>query len=232
MPTIFNLDPILRQVASAKNKNFVKELQSEGMREETIDRILLEDYKQNIYSYPLFPRAKILECKKDCRSLSYSMRKINSLLDDGNILNVTKERLLKEEYVPKVLAVMSMEGLYQNTGDWMYTVEEYLGPGDPKSWKQMVGFQIRMLYDYIKPFSESANEGRLSRQRDYRSQDVFELIKELLNIFDQCIAFKSWKQIKTMYGNAKKHKGGPSPKRIIGRSKLSVFEWGKIQKAR
>ena len=47
---------------------------------------------------------------------------MGSFLANGGIHPITKERLLKEEYVPKVLAVMSMEGLYQNTGDWMYTV--------------------------------------------------------------------------------------------------------------
>ncbi len=47
---------------------------------------------------------------------------MGSFLANGGIHPVTKERILKEEYVPKVLAVMSMEGLYQNTGDWMYTV--------------------------------------------------------------------------------------------------------------
>ncbi len=47
---------------------------------------------------------------------------MGSSLANGGIHPITKERLLSEESVPKVLAVMGMEGLYEKTGEWMYTV--------------------------------------------------------------------------------------------------------------
>jgi len=43
-------------------------------------------------------------------------------LANGGINPITKERLMKDETVPKVLAVMATEGLYQTTGEWMFTV--------------------------------------------------------------------------------------------------------------
>ena len=220
---VFNLDPILRQIVNAKNKKFVKELQGVGMREERIDKILLKDYRPNIYSYPIFPRAKILECKKNCFTLSYSMRNINKLLDDENILDAIKNPLLKE--------LNRLRDLYhdQKSIARFDSVKKYSGQGNPKTWKQMVGFQIRSLYEYLKPLIETLNGKRNCMELKYRSEDIFKLITELLNVGD--VKFDSWKQIKTMYGNAKRHKE-PCPRRSIKGTKISTYEWEKIQKAR
>ena len=43
-------------------------------------------------------------------------------LANAGVNPVTKKRLLRAEYVPKVLAVMATAGLYDNTGQWMYDV--------------------------------------------------------------------------------------------------------------
>lgn len=43
-------------------------------------------------------------------------------LANGGVNPITKERLLKEAYVPRVLAIMGTTGLYETTGDWMYKV--------------------------------------------------------------------------------------------------------------
>lgn len=43
-------------------------------------------------------------------------------LANGGVNPITKERLIKEEYVPKVLAIMGTTGLYETTGDWMFRV--------------------------------------------------------------------------------------------------------------
>ncbi|MGX5819732.1 glutaminase A [Chitinophaga lutea] len=43
-------------------------------------------------------------------------------LANGGINPITKKRLLDEKYVPKVLSVMTMEGLYQTSGTWLYHV--------------------------------------------------------------------------------------------------------------
>ncbi len=45
---------------------------------------------------------------------------MGSVLANGGMHPVTKKRLINEENVPKVLAVMGMEGLYESTGSWMY----------------------------------------------------------------------------------------------------------------
>jgi glutaminase len=43
-------------------------------------------------------------------------------LANGGVNPVTRQRLLTAEYVPKVLAVMTMEGLYQTSGNWLFNV--------------------------------------------------------------------------------------------------------------
>ncbi|SEW26542.1 glutaminase A [Chitinophaga arvensicola] len=43
-------------------------------------------------------------------------------LANGGVNPVTKERLIKEKYVPKVLAIMGTTGLYETTGEWMFKV--------------------------------------------------------------------------------------------------------------
>ncbi|PSL49967.1 L-glutaminase [Chitinophaga niastensis] len=43
-------------------------------------------------------------------------------LANGGVNPITKERLIKEKYVPKVLAIMGTTGLYETTGDWMFKV--------------------------------------------------------------------------------------------------------------
>ncbi len=48
------------------------------------------------------------------------LAKMGAVLANGGIHPVTKKRLINAEYVPKVLAVMGMEGLYESTGSWMY----------------------------------------------------------------------------------------------------------------
>jgi hypothetical protein len=223
--TTFNLDPILRQIVNAKNKKFVKELQGNGMREKRIEQILREDYHRNIYSLPIFPRAKILECKKKSLTLSRSMRKINALLKDENILDAIKEPLLKE--------LNRLRDLYDEQ-EWITrldSVKEYYGPGNPKTWKQMVGFQIRLLYEYIKPLTEFSESLNGSRDLDYKSKDVFELIKELLSVGGY-VKFDSWKQVKNIYGNAKRCKESLSGQTIreTKKIKISTYEWEKIQK--
>ncbi len=47
---------------------------------------------------------------------------MGAVLANGGVHPVTGKRMLDEEYVPKVLAVMGMEGLYEATGVWMYRV--------------------------------------------------------------------------------------------------------------
>ncbi|MBO9729497.1 MAG: glutaminase A [Chitinophaga sp.] len=43
-------------------------------------------------------------------------------LANGGVNPITRERLLRAQYVPKVLAIMGTTGLYETTGDWMFRV--------------------------------------------------------------------------------------------------------------
>ena len=218
--TVFNLDPILRQIVSAENKKYVRELEGVGMREKKIEQILRGDYYPNIYSLPLFPKAKILECKKYCNTLSRSMIQINALLDDENILDSIKNPLLKE--------LNRLRDLYDDQ-KWiarLASAKKYSGPGNPKTWKQMVSFQIRSLYEYLR----SLNDHLTGQERDYSSKDIFELIRELLSVAWE-IKFSSWKQIKSMYENAKRHKGS-NPNPMLARSKTKVSRYEQNQIAR
>ena len=43
-------------------------------------------------------------------------------LGNGGINPATKEKVIDADLVPRVLSEMAMEGLYDTTGDWMYTV--------------------------------------------------------------------------------------------------------------
>lgn len=43
-------------------------------------------------------------------------------LANGGVNPITKERLIKAAYVPKVLAIMGTTGLYETTGEWMFKV--------------------------------------------------------------------------------------------------------------
>lgn len=52
------------------------------------------------------------------RDLAY----LATTLASGGIHPGTKERILQEENVPHILAEMMMEGLYDGSGDWAYTV--------------------------------------------------------------------------------------------------------------
>ncbi|MCW3463120.1 glutaminase A [Chitinophaga nivalis] len=45
-----------------------------------------------------------------------------AVLANGGVNPLTKERLVKEKYVPKVLAIMGTTGLYETTGTWMFNV--------------------------------------------------------------------------------------------------------------
>ncbi len=47
---------------------------------------------------------------------------MGAVLANGGVHPVTGKRSLNSEYVPKVLAIMGMEGLYESTGPWMYRV--------------------------------------------------------------------------------------------------------------
>lgn len=50
------------------------------------------------------------------------LAKMGSVFSNGGVHPFSGKSLLKKEYVPKILAVMSMEGLYEATGSWMYNI--------------------------------------------------------------------------------------------------------------
>ena len=46
---------------------------------------------------------------------------MGATLANGGINPITKERCLDEKFVPRVLAVMTMAGFYDESGQWAYT---------------------------------------------------------------------------------------------------------------
>ncbi|GEP93572.1 L-glutaminase [Chitinophaga terrae (ex Kim and Jung 2007)] len=82
--------------------------------------MLLKSYGY-MYDDPLFA------CDFYTRQCSYGVNAHDLALMAGTLANggvnpVTKERLIQEKYVPKVLAIMGTTGLYETTGQWMYKV--------------------------------------------------------------------------------------------------------------
>ena len=47
---------------------------------------------------------------------------MGATLANGGVNPISKERVIKAENVPHILAQMTMEGLYNASGDWAYTV--------------------------------------------------------------------------------------------------------------
>lgn len=45
-----------------------------------------------------------------------------AMLADGGVNPLTRERVIAAEHCPRVLAVMATAGLYETSGDWLYTI--------------------------------------------------------------------------------------------------------------
>lgn len=61
---------------------------------------------------------------RQCSTLltTVELATMGATLASGGINPLTKERVLKPENTPRILAEMTMEGLYDSSGDWAYTV--------------------------------------------------------------------------------------------------------------
>jgi len=82
--------------------------------------ILLESYGR-LYSDP---KETVESYTKQC-SFAVNTEDLSvmaAVLANGGVHPVTGKRLLKEEYVPRILALMSTTGLYEKSGEWLYWV--------------------------------------------------------------------------------------------------------------
>lgn len=61
---------------------------------------------------------------RQCSTLlnTIELATMGATLAAGGANPCTKQRVLKAEHVPKILAEMTMEGMYESSGDWAYTV--------------------------------------------------------------------------------------------------------------
>ena len=53
---------------------------------------------------------------------SHDLAIMAATLANGGVNPITKERLVDERYLPKILAVMTTAGLYDDSGLWLYYV--------------------------------------------------------------------------------------------------------------
>jgi glutaminase len=53
---------------------------------------------------------------------AHDLAVMGATLASGGLNPITKERVIQSAYVPKILAEMTMNGLYDSTGDWQYKV--------------------------------------------------------------------------------------------------------------
>lgn len=82
--------------------------------------LLLSSYN-NIYSDPL-EACEIYT--RQCSTLfnCISLATVGATLANGGINPISKKRILSKSNIPHILAEMVMEGLYETSGDWAYTV--------------------------------------------------------------------------------------------------------------
>lgn len=61
---------------------------------------------------------------RQCSTLlnTLELATMGATLAAGGMHPIRQERVLTEAYVPKILAEMTMEGMYESSGDWAYTV--------------------------------------------------------------------------------------------------------------
>lgn len=61
---------------------------------------------------------------RQCSTLvsAVDLATLAATLANGGVNPITKEKVISKESVPKILAEMMMEGLYDGSGDWAYTV--------------------------------------------------------------------------------------------------------------
>jgi len=187
-------------------KEFLRDLMKSGMKGAEIKRILYHEYESisSIFSRQ-GPYAKcLMKADNDQdRNLAYTQRRLEALLQDKNISSGSKDVL---KYEKKIISLKRVS-LKNKCGIFSEEKRRFIGPRNPKTEKQMLGFQIAFLFSYISKFKEKVNQTEI-RQRDYGTKDVLELIAELLNETDEMrnIRVDSWKKIKYFYENAEKVK--------------------------
>ncbi|GAB1441138.1 hypothetical protein MASR2M36_39230 [Providencia sp.] len=61
---------------------------------------------------------------RQCSTLinTVELATLGATIASGGINPITKERVLKPENCPRILAEMTMEGMYDSSGDWAYNV--------------------------------------------------------------------------------------------------------------
>jgi hypothetical protein len=159
-----------------KEKKFAKRLKERGADGTEINKILHNWYGL-MMKIPVLKNEAVLKNRNRFKDLSYSMRRIMSVLKDPIILDEIKEVLgselirlyrEREEMIPEVIK-MTMHP------------EEKETKRRAKSFKQVRGFQVIDLYNYLRPFADKITK-QYEGIEQYRQRDIFRLIAELFDV--------------------------------------------------
>jgi len=98
---------------------------------------------------------------------------MGAVLANNGMHPISKKQLIRPEYVPKVLAVMGMEGLYEATGSWMYHVGLPAKSGVGGGILAVVPGKMAIAA-FAPPLDEAGNSVKAQKVIEYISQE-FEL---------------------------------------------------------
>jgi hypothetical protein len=179
MGIVFDITGPPFKIQRKKNKIFLRELTKAGLDVKRIESILISHSKKAIN--------EIYKDEKKYKHISYSIRKVKSVINDEFVSDRVKFILENEEL--------------KN----LYFLQKYykFGPfkQKAKSWKQELGFQVVGIHSYTKPFWEQLEESRKTKKKRFFQKDIFELIAELLNSYYNIQPGVNFKRVETLYFN-------------------------------
>ncbi len=111
-----NLDNFAGRELSFNQKIYLSEV-NDNKRNQAISKIL--DAYDRMGSDPL--EATTVYTKQCSVNVSsHDLAVMGAVFANHGINPITHNRVIDEEYVPKILAIMATTGLYDNSGDWLY----------------------------------------------------------------------------------------------------------------
>lgn len=218
-----NIPEDLTQVIT-KNKTFLSDLKKHGLDEKQIRKTLRNYHGLDLYSCaPRSERKKgwieaedlpeytahfvwmsqmsyDATSKKFHKDVDYAIRAIATLSKKPVISSETKRALTKEKN-----RLLEIRDRYSHKPPQ----ERLLHPSEKdvtlkaKFIKQMTGFQVVCLYDYIRPIAEKTDRQMIAASpahKPYREKDIFSFICEILNATDNLKPYTE-NGIKSLYFN-------------------------------
>jgi len=148
-PDFFEKDP-LEFIKSKKNLNFAKLLQNNGMDEKKIRDILMDFYSFKVMLSEIDSKAgnpewvEVRSWRKTIgKQYDKAIRSIEKLIDDETVPLSTRETVIKKD----------IQTLRKKRDFLTYAFLKPALKNAPVSIHQMVNFQSRALYEYLKKFN-------------------------------------------------------------------------------